>query len=133
MATVLLDTHSIIWYLSDASNLSSDAESAIDEAAESGAILVSAITVVELVYLVEKGRVPSDVLVLLLDVIDDTTMPYTVADLTIDVAKTLQKISRSDIPDMPDRIIAATGLALGLPIVTKDSAITKCADLTTIW
>jgi predicted nucleic acid-binding protein len=33
---------------------------------------------------------------------------------------------------MPDRIIAATALALGLPLVTRDRKI-RAADLETIW
>ena len=34
---------------------------------------------------------------------------------------------------MPDRIIAATALSLGLPLVTADTEIRKLTNITTIW
>ena len=44
----------------------------------------------------------------------------------------IQKVSRDIIPDMPDRIIAATALHLDLPLVTRDQKI-QAAGITTIW
>ncbi len=35
-------------------------------------------------------------------------------------------------PDMPDRIIGATALHLGLPLITRDGKI-RASDLRTIW
>ena len=54
------------------------------------------------------------------------------ADLTADVAKQVEKVMRDDIPDLPDRIIAATALALKLPLLTRDRKI-QLSDLKTIW
>ncbi|MCV6071818.1 PIN domain-containing protein, partial [Escherichia coli] len=48
------------------------------------------------------------------------------------IAKTMASIARDLVPDMPDRIIAATARALGLPLVTRDLGIRR-AGLTTIW
>jgi predicted nucleic acid-binding protein len=48
------------------------------------------------------------------------------------VAQTVQQISRTDVPEMPDRIIAATAYYLGLPLVTRDHKI-RSANLATIW
>ncbi|WP_437730494.1 hypothetical protein [Sorangium sp. So ce1335] len=31
--------------------------------------------------------------------------------------------ARADVPDMPDRIIAATAVSLGVPLVTRDGKI----------
>lgn len=36
------------------------------------------------------------------------------------------------VPDMPDRMIAATALQLGFPLVTTDSAI-RASGIPTIW
>jgi len=36
------------------------------------------------------------------------------------------------VPDMPDRIIAATAIYLSLPLITKDDAI-RSAGIITIW
>jgi predicted nucleic acid-binding protein len=39
------------------------------------------------------------------------------------VAHGLERIPRADVPDMPDRIIAATAVSLGVPLVTRDGKI----------
>ena len=42
------------------------------------------------------------------------------------------KDNRAQVPDMPDRIIAATALSLGLPLVTRDGRI-RDSGIRTIW
>ncbi len=37
------------------------------------------------------------------------------------------------IPDMPDRIIAATARYLNIPLVTKDAMIQNAGVVSTIW
>jgi predicted nucleic acid-binding protein len=64
--------------------------------------------------------------------LSDPDAGFTVAPLDENAAWAVQRISRDAVPDMPDRIIAATALSLGLPLATRDSAITK-AGITTIW
>ncbi|MCF8026407.1 MAG: PIN domain-containing protein, partial [Desulfobacteraceae bacterium] len=48
------------------------------------------------------------------------------------VASELRNIPREQIPDMPDRIIAAVAQYFNLPLITKDDRIIK-ADINTIW
>jgi len=48
------------------------------------------------------------------------------------VATALKDIPRNLVPDMPDRIIAATALHLGLPLVTRDRRL-QAAGIDTIW
>lgn len=48
------------------------------------------------------------------------------------VADAVATIPRDDVPDMPDRIIAATAVALRLPLITRDSRIRRLA-IPTIW
>ena len=40
-----------------------------------------------------------------------------------DIAYVLGSVSRADVPDMPDRIIAATAMFLDVPLVTRDGKI----------
>ncbi len=60
MPAVAVDTHAIVWYLANDIRLSKKAEEAMDFATAAGeAIHVPSICLVELTYLVEKGRLPS--------------------------------------------------------------------------
>jgi predicted nucleic acid-binding protein len=49
-----------------------------------------------------------------------------------DVAWCVGQAARSAVPDLPDRVIAATALRLNLPLVTRDSKI-QAAGITTVW
>jgi len=42
------------------------------------------------------------------------------------------RVERAQIPDLPDRIIAATALYLGLPLISRDRRI-LLSDVDTIW
>lgn len=47
--------------------------------------------------------------------------------------ETLSRMPRSLAPDMPDRIIAATALALGVPLITRDRNLEQVPGLRVIW
>jgi len=133
MAALVVDTHAAVWYLLNSSRLSSAAQRAIDDAADAGdPVYLSAVSLVEIVYLVEKGRLPAVVIERLTAALSALDAGFTVAPLDEQAAWTVQRISRDIVPDMPDRIIAATASNLGFPRVTRDPAIAK-AGLTTIW
>jgi PIN domain nuclease of toxin-antitoxin system len=57
---------------------------------------------------------------------------FTVISVDEAVACSLATIPRDAAPDMPDRIIAATGRMLNVPIVTKDHLIAS-SGVATIW
>ena len=60
MIAGVADTHTVLWYLYDDARLSGAAGDFIDQAAEAGGqIAVSAISLAEIVYLIEKNRLPS--------------------------------------------------------------------------
>lgn len=48
------------------------------------------------------------------------------------VASYLHKVGRDQVPDMPDRIIAATALSLGVPLISRDRKI-QVSTVSTIW
>lgn len=133
MDDVVVDTHVAIWYFADPFQLSKPAETAIDNAEANGTIFVSAITIVELIYLTEKNRIPPDVLNLLRDSLDDPTTAFRSGEITREVADEVERIPRTTVPDMPDRIVAATALHLNLPLVTKDNRIQALRNVNTIW
>jgi PIN domain nuclease of toxin-antitoxin system len=41
-------------------------------------------------------------------------------------------VDREQVPDMPDRIIAATGLHLSVPVISRDGKIST-SEIRTIW
>jgi PIN domain nuclease of toxin-antitoxin system len=130
--SVVADTHALVWYLFEPEMLSPSALAALDAATEgAGKITVSAMSLVELTYLVEKGRVPALVLATVTDLVE-RGMSIIVVPLDAAIAKTLATIPRSDIPDLPDRVIAATALYLGLPLVSRDGKI-LASSVQTIW
>jgi len=133
MKALVADTHSAIWFLAKSPNISSTARQAMRDATDDGEpIYVSAITLVEMTYLIEKGRLPEQYLTDLLNELQNLLSNFELVSIDLAITQTLRKISRSDVPDMPDRIIAATALYLNLPLVTRDSKI-RTTNLTTIW
>ena len=130
--SLVLDTHAVIWYASGSARLSETALHPIDEALRDGAVVVSAITLIEIIYLVEKERLPVEALERLHALARQETPPLHVAPVDEGVADALQQIPRTAVPDMPDRIIAATALHLDLPLVTRDRTI-QASRIDTVW
>ena len=129
----VLDTHAAIWYLLDTKNLSEAVFSLIDGAAASGeSTYISAVSLVEVVYLVERGRIAADAFERIVRELGQDNPAFEVFPLDYNVASALRSIPRNVVPDMPDRIIAATALHLGLPLVTRDRRL-QAAGIQTIW
>jgi PIN domain nuclease of toxin-antitoxin system len=133
MGPIVADTHAFLWDLLDSSRLSVAARRAFDAAREGGwLVYVSAISPVEITYLSEKGRLTPDVPGRVGRALSDPESAVAVVALDLTIAEALREIPRDAVPDMPDRIIAATALHLGLPLVTKDRRLQALA-VETIW
>jgi PIN domain nuclease of toxin-antitoxin system len=131
---LVLDTHAVIWYLSGSKQLSSIARGIIATEERNGeSIFVSAISLVEIVYLAERGRLPSAALQSLGDALKDPSGSMVVAPLNAAVAEAVQRISRVAVPDMPDRIIAATAVHLKAELVTRDRRLQAALKNRAVW
>lgn len=88
---VALDTHAVIWYLSKSDLLSLTALNAMEEALNSGEdAFVSAISLVEVVYLAEKGRLQPDSVKQLESALRETEAGIVVVPLDSAVAAAVQ-------------------------------------------
>ncbi|MEG3926319.1 MULTISPECIES: type II toxin-antitoxin system VapC family toxin [unclassified Microcoleus] len=134
MPSVVADTHTLIWYIFELPRLSPAALTALEQAVNEGNfIYFSAITIVEISYLIERGRLAGEVLTRVLNAADDPNVGIMLAPLDRNISATIQQIDRATVPDMPDRIIAATALSLSLPLVTRDAKIQALTTIQTIW
>ena len=134
MTSVVADTHTLIWYVFDLQRLSSAALTALEQAINTGnPIYVSAITIIEIAYLVEKGRFAEEVLTRILNALDDPNIGIVLVPLDRNVSGVIRQIDRVTVPDMPDRIIAATAFSLGIPLVTRDLRIQALTTIKTVW
>ena len=133
MLRTVADTHAVIWYLFADKRLSTAARTTIEEAAAGGdQIAFSSITLAEIVYLSEKGRIDPDTLDRLLTAVDSADALFVKVPFDRHVAQALRKVGRTEVPDLPDRIIAATALHLGLPLISRDGKI-QLSGVNTIW
>jgi PIN domain nuclease of toxin-antitoxin system len=133
--SVVADTHAMIWYVDSPQELSAAATAAMDAAANTVGeyIFISSITLVEMRYLVEKNRIKATVLTRIEQELDEPDPMIVVTSVDRIIYDALALIPRSVVPDMPDRLIAATALALGLPMVTRDTEIRRLTNVTTFW
>jgi PIN domain nuclease of toxin-antitoxin system len=130
---ILLDTHVWLWWLSDPELLSEAAHASLESAQRGRAIRVSSISVWEVAMLVDRGR-----LRLRIPVEDwiarSEALPF-VRFVPVDNAVALRSVNLPSRlhADPADRILAATALLLGCPLVTKDEKLQSYAAIDCIW
>ena len=130
---MVLDTHALIWLFINPEQLSPDAQrSTYAILASGGNLHISAISLLEMVYLIEKKRIPEATLSKVLDKIHCDKTRLTCIPLDDRIAVAARQIPREEVPDMPDRIIAATALHLRMPLIAKDRKI-HASCIETIW
>ena len=130
---LLLDTHAALRYLLNSRKLSSTARQAIESCIQAGDdVFLSAISIGEITYLAEGARIPLEAMQRLDHALADPSSGVVVAPVSTEVAQAVHRIPRSSVPDMPDRIIAATSLHLKAALVTRDARL-QSAGIRTIW
>jgi PIN domain nuclease of toxin-antitoxin system len=134
MPGLVTDTHALLWYLLRSPKLSATALNSMQSTIEAGhPLLVPTICLAEVIYLVEKGHLPGAAWERISEHLDRPRSGLELVPLDLGVAQALQRISRDLIPDMPDRIIAATALHLGFPLVSRDRNIRDSGAVEIVW
>ncbi len=116
--SVVADTHVLLWYLTAPEMLSSTSRNALEDVvAAGGAISVSAVSLIELVYVAEKrtDSIDAETLGSILDVVQESSSPISLLQLSVGVARAMVEIPRGQVRDPFDRAIVATARANGVP------------------
>jgi PIN domain nuclease of toxin-antitoxin system len=136
---VVADTHVLVWYLTDSGRLSASALQALEAGVADGhPIVVNSISLVEVVYAVEKGRDPltADQRDYIFEILDRDDSSFIVVPTSPAVARAMAAIDRERLPDPADRSVAGTALAMELPLVSADNRLRKAGEagvLNVIW
>jgi PIN domain nuclease of toxin-antitoxin system len=130
-ALILLDTHAWVWWIGGSRELSRRARETIEAATTDGSVAVSAISCWEIGTLVRKGR-----LELTSSAADwiarcEALPFFSVVPVDSRIATRASEFAQ-DHHDPADRIIAATGMTLGVQLVTKDRRL-AAFGVSTLW
>ena len=128
---ILLDTHVLIWLAGETRRLSPAANAAIRNAAAGDGVAISAISLWELAWLAARRRLQFDGT--LEAFVHEVTAPVSVRPLTEEIACMAAQFPIQYPADPADRLIGATALFHGMPLVTKDTGIRSSGTLNTIW
>lgn len=133
MSEYVTDTHALYWHLTNDPRLSVAARQVFLET-DNGQhrVFVPGIALIEMVYLLERGRLEAEPVEHVFGLLGIPGGSYAVAPLDQHTATALRSVPRSEIPDMPDRIIVATARQLGVPLISRDAAIQR-AGVVPAW
>lgn len=134
MSQWVTDTHGLLWHLYGGKKLSKPARDAFKKADRGeDQIFIPTISLVEIVYLAEKNKIAADAVKEVLNLLETGADNYLIAPLNLQVVTALQQVNASIVPDMPDRIIAATALYLNIPLLSRDHKIQALPNLKVVW
>ncbi len=125
----VIDTHALVWYLTDDERLGSEAEKAmerIDNMEDAGVIPI--IVILEAMAIFEKKGMKKAFLDVYRGIRDSSN--YILYPLTSDISDEVLKLP--DELELHDRVILATAKYLDSPLITKDRTLKKYCEKT-IW
>ncbi len=129
---ILVDTHVVLWLALEPANVSKKARAAIEETRQSGqGIAISDITLLEIAQLESKKRIKLNSS--LETFLSEIEARFVVLPITGRVCVRAMGLPAVYPKDPADRVIGATALVEGLPLVTADDDIRRSKALRTIW
>jgi PIN domain nuclease of toxin-antitoxin system len=130
---VLADSHAIIWQSQRSPELSEDAANALLKAEETDGIVVSVASLVDLWYVTQTTKAVSESDLTHLREQITSSPELSLQPIDEDIVDATTSIPRKVLADPWDRFIVATAQTLGLPLITRDTAIRGSELVPTIW
>ncbi len=131
---IVLDTHVLVWWVGgDLKNFSRKARQLLERHSRQNELIICAISIFEIVTLERRGRLrfrmsASEWLGQL------RRLPeYRIEPITDDIAERAGQFGDAFPGDPADRLIAATALVRGVPLVTHDEKLQRIEHLKTAW
>ena len=133
MVVAIADTHTTLWYLFSDPRLGRAASAFIDATVVDGDhIGVSAISVAEMVYLIEKGRIPATALTDVQAAVADPKAVLKYVPVDQDIATNMVAILAMRFPIFPTGSSPRPRICNGIPVLTRDGRI-RSSNVRSIW
>jgi PIN domain nuclease of toxin-antitoxin system len=127
-----VDTHVVLWLALAPAKISKKAAAVIEETRHRGqGLAISDITLLEIAMLESKGRIKLNAS--LETFLAEVEIRFVVLPITSRVCARAMGLPAAYPKDPADRIIGATALVEGVPLVTADNDIRRLKALPTIW
>ena len=129
---ILLDTHVVIWLALEPGRISKRARAAIQETRQRGeGLAVSDITPLEIATIENKGRIKLNAS--LEAFLAEIEARFIVLPIAGRICVSALALPAAYPRDPADRVIGATALVEGFPLITADDGIRRSKTLKTIW
>jgi PIN domain nuclease of toxin-antitoxin system len=130
---ILLDTHALVWLVTEPRRLSRQATSAIRRAYHQGGVGIASITLWELAVLFTRGRLRTNgtVEAAVQMIVDESRV--VVFELDSAIAALAAQLPAPIAKDPANRMIVATAVIQAIPLVTKDERISASGLCRTVW
>ena len=128
---ILLDTCVVLWLAGDPLQISPAARKAIVAARKTGELGISEMTLFEVAWLIHNRRIaittPAEAF------LAEIEARFRVLAVTARIAQTAVTLPASYPADPMDRLIGATALDCGAPVITADRSIRRSKAVAVIW
>ncbi len=128
---ILLDTHVLLWMASDPKRLSTKAREAIRHARQHTGVTIATITLWELAWLAQNGRI--QVLSSVETFVRETVSRVILKPMTPEITAVAVRLPATYPKDPADRVIGSTAIVEGMKLVTADHQIRRAKEVETIW